>query len=208
MSSLTLILTRGAQSFSCNCNLKLNVSETKELLVDFGRKQQRNYHPVRINKAQIERPDSLKYLIFFITQDLPWSCHINTLVKKPCYHLRCPKGFKIFLLLRNFYICSIESILSVSITTWMGTAPKRTIWPLRGLSGQLSKPSEPPSLTCRIFTTGVADQRPRRFLVSQATQKTPLLPSGRCYRCLKGNTEMMRRSFFPQAIRLLNKNFD
>ncbi|KAK3569739.1 hypothetical protein QTP86_004069 [Hemibagrus guttatus] len=33
-----------------------------------------------------------------------------------------------------------------------------------------------------------------------------LLWSGKCFRSLKANTEKMRRSFFPQAIRTLNQN--
>ncbi len=33
-----------------------------------------------------------------------------------------------------------------------------------------------------------------------------LLPSGKRFRCLMAKTERLRRSFFPQAIRLLNSN--
>ncbi len=33
-----------------------------------------------------------------------------------------------------------------------------------------------------------------------------LLPSGKCFRSMMAKTERLRRSFFPQAIRLLNSN--
>ncbi len=33
-----------------------------------------------------------------------------------------------------------------------------------------------------------------------------LLPSGKCFRSMMAKTERLRRSFFPQAIRLLNTN--
>ncbi|KAK3521472.1 hypothetical protein QTP70_005772 [Hemibagrus guttatus] len=62
----------------------LNVSKTKGLLVDFSTKQKRNYQPLIINGTPVERVDSFRYLGVHITQDVSWSCHINTLVKKAC----------------------------------------------------------------------------------------------------------------------------
>ncbi len=59
----------------------LNVSKTKELIVDFGRKQERNYQPLRINRAPVERVDSFRYLTVCITEDLSWSSHT------PWWHL-------------------------------------------------------------------------------------------------------------------------
>ncbi|MCJ8733074.1 hypothetical protein PDJAM_G00218830 [Pangasius djambal] len=63
-------------------NLLLNVSKTKELIVDFSTKQERSYHPLNINGTPVERVDSFWYLGVHITQNLSWSCHINTLMKK------------------------------------------------------------------------------------------------------------------------------
>ncbi|KAK3546669.1 hypothetical protein QTP70_031403, partial [Hemibagrus guttatus] len=63
-------------------NLLLNVSKTKELIVDFRTKQERNYQTPVINESPVERVDSFRYLGVHITQDLSWSCHINTVVKK------------------------------------------------------------------------------------------------------------------------------
>ena len=51
-------------------NLMLNVSKTKELIIDFSRKQQRSYHPLSIKGAEVERVNSFKYLGVNITQDL------------------------------------------------------------------------------------------------------------------------------------------
>ncbi|KAK3556092.1 hypothetical protein QTP70_005252 [Hemibagrus guttatus] len=103
-------------------NLLLNISKTKELIVDFSTKQQRNYQTPVINERAVERVDSFRYLGVHITQDLSWSCHINTVVKKALqslYHLRRLRDFTLpSKVLRNFYSCTIESILMGNITTW------------------------------------------------------------------------------------------
>ncbi|KAK3545487.1 hypothetical protein QTP70_007737 [Hemibagrus guttatus] len=110
-------------------NLLLNVSRTKELIVDFSTEQKRNYQPLIINGTPVERVDSFQYLGVHITQDVSWSCHVNTLVKKAqqcLYHLRRLKDFKLPpKVLKTFYTCTIESILMGSITAWFGNSTKQ-----------------------------------------------------------------------------------
>ncbi|KAK1784700.1 hypothetical protein P4O66_003378 [Electrophorus voltai] len=72
-------------------NLLLNVSKTKELIVDCSKKQGRHYQPVRISGTMVERVDSFRYLGVHNSQDLSWSRHTNSLAKKArqrLYHLR------------------------------------------------------------------------------------------------------------------------
>ncbi|KAK3508133.1 hypothetical protein QTP70_015272 [Hemibagrus guttatus] len=106
---------RNLENWCQRNNLLLNVSRTKELIVDFSTKPQRNYQTPLINESPVERVDSFKYLSVHITQDLSWSCHINTGVKKAwqrLYHLRPLRDFRLpSKVLRNFYSCTIESIL-------------------------------------------------------------------------------------------------
>ncbi|KAK3575632.1 hypothetical protein QTP86_031588, partial [Hemibagrus guttatus] len=81
---------RNLENWCQRNNLLLNVSKTKELIVDFSTKQERNYQTPMIKKSPVERVDSFRYLGVHITQDLSWSCHINTMVKKArqrLYHL-------------------------------------------------------------------------------------------------------------------------
>ncbi|KAK1788609.1 hypothetical protein P4O66_002686 [Electrophorus voltai] len=59
-------------------NLLQNVSKTKDLIVDCSKKQERHYHPVRINGTTAERVDSFRYLGVHISQDLPWSSQPQT----------------------------------------------------------------------------------------------------------------------------------
>ncbi|KAK3512849.1 hypothetical protein QTP70_028918 [Hemibagrus guttatus] len=49
-------------------NLLLNVSKTKELIVDFSTKQERNYQSLIINGTPVEKVDSFRYLGVHITQ--------------------------------------------------------------------------------------------------------------------------------------------
>ncbi|KAK1793744.1 hypothetical protein P4O66_001478 [Electrophorus voltai] len=57
-------------------------------------------------------------------KDLSWSRYTNSLAKKArqrLYHLRRLRDFKLpSKVLRNFYTCTIESILTGNITVWFG----------------------------------------------------------------------------------------
>ncbi|KAK3536509.1 hypothetical protein QTP86_013833 [Hemibagrus guttatus] len=117
---------RNLENWCQRNNLLLNVSKTKELIVDFSTKQERNYQTPVINESPVERVDSFRYLGVHITQDLSWSCHINYMVKKAqqcLYHLRRLGDFRLpSKVLRNFYSCIIESILMGNIATWFGNS--------------------------------------------------------------------------------------
>ncbi|KAK1802989.1 hypothetical protein P4O66_021528, partial [Electrophorus voltai] len=79
-------------------NLLLNVSKIKELIVDCSKKT-------------------------------CWSRHTNSLAKKALqrlYHLRRLRDFRLpSKVLRNFYTCTIESILTGNIKVWFGNSTKQ-----------------------------------------------------------------------------------
>ncbi len=56
-----------------NC-LSLNVSKTKELIMDFRKRQQRPYTRLMISGTPVERVSSFKYLGVNISVDLTWDC--------------------------------------------------------------------------------------------------------------------------------------
>ncbi|KAK1797475.1 hypothetical protein P4O66_008336 [Electrophorus voltai] len=109
-------------------NLLLNLSKTKELIVDCSKKQEHHYQPVRISGTMVERVDSFRYLGVHISQYLSWSRHTNSLAKKAhqrLYHLRHLRDFRLpSKVLRNFYTCTMESILTGNITVCLDRALK------------------------------------------------------------------------------------
>eukprot|EP00061_Rhincodon_typus_P001080 g13662.t1 len=67
-------------------NLSLNISETKELIIDF-RKKGGEHAPIYINGTEVERVESVKFLRVTITNDLSWTSHVNVMVRKTQQHL-------------------------------------------------------------------------------------------------------------------------
>ena len=61
-------------------NLSLNVSKTKELIVDY-RKRKAEQAPINIDRAVVERVESFKFIGVHITNKLSWSKHTKTVVR-------------------------------------------------------------------------------------------------------------------------------
>ncbi len=105
-----------------NC-LSLNVSKTKEQIVDFRKRQQRPYTPLMISGTPVERVSSFKYLGVNISEDLTWTTHIQTQVKKArhrLYHLRQLRKFRVSpAILKTFYSGAIESVLTQCISVFL-----------------------------------------------------------------------------------------
>ncbi len=198
-----------------NC-LSLNVSKTKELIVDFRKRQQRPHTPLMISGTPVERVSSFKYLSVNISEDLTWTTHIQTQVKKArqrLYHLRQLRKFRvspaILKTFYSFYSGAIESVLTQCISVWYGNssnqdckALQRVVRLAESISG-----SALPSLHDIYFKR--CKSRAAKILKDSTHPGNHLfilLPSGKHSRSMMAKTERLRRSFFPQAIRLLNTN--
>ncbi|KAL0146840.1 hypothetical protein M9458_057779, partial [Cirrhinus mrigala] len=107
-------------------HLQLNVRKTKELVVDFRRRQQRSHEPLIISGAPVEKVSSFKYLGVHISSDLTWTVHIQVQSKKArqrLSHLRQLRKFRVSpVILRTFYSGAAESILTQNITSWHGNS--------------------------------------------------------------------------------------
>jgi len=70
----------------------------------------------------VERLSNYRYLGVHIAEDLTWTTHIDTLVRKAkqhLYHLRQLRKFRVSRrILQTFYAGAVESILRGSITAW------------------------------------------------------------------------------------------
>ncbi|KAM9451170.1 uncharacterized protein Hap1MRO34_021554 [Clarias gariepinus] len=121
------------------------------------------------------------------------------------YHLRRLRDFRLpSKVLRNFYSCTIESILTGNITTWFGNS---TMQDRRALQ-RVVRSAE------RIIRTELPDVHliyskrcwtKARKIVKDLSHPNnglfSLLRSEKRFRSLKANTERLWRSFLPQAIR-------
>ena len=191
-------------------NLSLNAEKTKEMIIDPRRR--RDLHgPLYIGEAQVERVKTFKFLGTHISEDLSWSHNTQHIVSKSqqrLYFLRKLRKFGLSTkLLSNFYRCTVESILTNSITVWFGncTVQKRKALQRVIKTAQYICGTAFPSLQ-DIYKTRVTKRahniikdttHPQRILFT-------LLPSGRRYRSMKARTSRLKNSFYPQAIRLLN----
>ncbi len=182
-------------------------SKTKELIVDFRKRHLLPYTPLMISGTPVERVSSFKYLGVNISEDLNWTTHIQTQVKKArqrLYHLRQLRKFRVSpTILKTFYSGTIESVLTQCISVWYGNSSSQDCKALQRvvrLAERISG-SALPSLQdiylkrCRSRAVKITkdSNHPGNCLFT-------LLP----FRSLMAKTERLRRSFFPQAIRLLN----
>ncbi len=67
-------------------NLSLNVSKTKEVVIDFKRNSG-DHPPLTIDSSTVERVSSTKFLGLHITEDLTWTTNTTSLSKKAQQHL-------------------------------------------------------------------------------------------------------------------------
>ena len=94
-------------------NLSLNMIKTKEMIADY-RERRTEHAPILIDGAVVEPVESLKFLGVHITNKLTWFKHTKAVVKRARQNLFPLRRLK------RFYSCTIESILTGSITAWYG----------------------------------------------------------------------------------------
>ncbi|KAI3359443.1 hypothetical protein L3Q82_002939 [Scortum barcoo] len=113
---------RALTSWCQDNNLQLNVSKTKELIVDFRRRQREEHAPLSINGTTVERVNSFRFLGVHISEDLTWTHHTDFITKSArqrLFFLRRLRRLNMdSRLLCSFYRCTIESILTGCITAW------------------------------------------------------------------------------------------
>ncbi len=173
----------------------------------------------------MERVSSFKYLGVNISEDLTWTAHIQTQVKKArqrLYHLRQLRKFRVSpAILKIFYSGAIES---VSAQCGLQMASISTATPCRQWCVWLSASQGLVFSLYRTFTSNVSHLfgsivfavfyfkrcKSRAAKIIKDSNHIDnslfiLLPSGKHFRSIMAKTERLRRTFFPQAIRLLNK---
>ncbi len=173
---------------------QLSLSEreqTKELIVDLRKRQQRPYTPLMISGTPVERVSSFKHLGVHISEDLTWTAHIQTQVKKArqrLYHLRQLRKYMVSpVILKTFYSGTIESVLIQCISVWYSNATNQDCKALQRvvrLAERISG-SALPSLQ-DIYLKRCKSRAVQIIKVSNypGNHLFCLLPSGKCFRSM------------------------
>ena len=106
--------------------LSLNISKTKEMIIDFRRKKE-NLEPVIINGQEVEVVEEYKYLGTIIDDKLSWKSNthrVHAKAQQRLFFLRKLRSFNVdTCLLKLFYQTFINSILTFSFHAWYGNLP-------------------------------------------------------------------------------------
>ena len=193
-------------------NLELNVSKTKELIVDF-RKGNHIHKPVNIKGTDVTNVPQYDYLGTTITESMSWNANLCRLAKKAnkrMYHLRKLREFRVNQQLQiMFYRSVIESVLVSGIAAWGGgvtVQDKRIINRVRKCAERIIGVKVPnwesiyESRVCQMTNKILRDNRHPLHRYFQ------YLPSGRRLRHTKARTNRFKASFVPNSIRLHNRS--
>ena len=190
-------------------NLTLNVTKTKEIIIDY-RRNKNDKTPLVVHNQNVEIVKHFKFLGAYITDDIKWGMNCTDIAKKArqrLYFLRTLKSFKVHQsILVNFYRAIIESILTRSIIVWFGSASKKDVTKLQSVVRTAEK----------IIGTGLPslhsihkrriEKRTCAIMKEQSHPTSHLftfLPSGKRLRTFYGNKRFIN-SFYPSAVRIFN----
>ncbi len=194
-------------------NLSLNVEKTKEVVMDFRRRNSTDHPPLTIDSSTVERVSSTKFLGVHITEDLTWTTNTMSLSKKAQQRLHFLRWLKRASLpppiLTTFYRGTIESVLTSCITVWYGNcsaADRKTLQRTVNTAAKIIGAPLPSILD--IFLARCSSKT--NSIVKDPTHPShslfQLLPSGRRYRSIRARSARLLNSFFPQAVRALNSD--
>ncbi len=198
----------------CGANyLSLNVEKTKEVVMDFRRRNSTDHPPLTIDSSTVERVSSTKFLGVHITEDLTWTTNTMSLSKKAQQRLHFLRRLKRASLpppiLTTFYRGTIESVLTSCITVWYGNCSatdRKTLQRTVNTAAKIIGAPLPSILD--IFLARCSSKT--NSIVKDPTHPSHSLfrnsPSGRRYRSIRARSARLLNSFFPQAVRALNSD--
>ncbi|KAK3535371.1 hypothetical protein QTP70_011131 [Hemibagrus guttatus] len=188
--------------------------KTKEMVVDF-RRAQSDHSPLNIDGSNVEIVKSTKFLGVHMAEDLTWSLNTSSITKKDQQHLyflrRLRKAHLPPPIVTTFDRGTIESTLSSCITAWFGNctvSDRKTLQRIVKTAEKIIGVSFP--FIMDIYSTSCI--RKANSIVDDPTHPShtlfTLLPSGKRYRSIRALSTRLLNSFFPQAIRCLNRELN
>ncbi|KAL0199541.1 hypothetical protein M9458_002728, partial [Cirrhinus mrigala] len=191
-------------------NLELNTLKTVEMTVDF-RRNPPALPPLTIMDSTVTSVETFRFLGTTLTQNLKWDNHIDLIVKKAqqrLYFLHQLRKFNLPKeLLKQFYSAIIESVLCTSITVWFSSANKTDLRRLQRIVRTAERIICKTLPTLQELYSSRVSKRAGKIILDPSHPAHilfELLPSGRRYRARTTKTARHRKSFFPQAIYLMN----
>ncbi len=170
------------------------------------KRQQRSYTPLMISGTPVERVSSFKYLGVNISEDLSWTAHIQTQVKKARQSVPSATAEKFRVspaILKTFYSGAIESVMTQFISVWYGNAIPQTLKSEPQSSAESCALSWVHLRVCSHLSAGYLPQTlQKQSCKNHQKPKSPwqpsliLLPSGKRFRSMMAKTERFRWSFF------------
>ena len=212
-------MTQEVMSFVDWCDsshLVLNVTKTKEMVIDFC-KQTKVPDLIVIKEKDVERVDTFKYPSIVLDNKLMWKQNTDSIVKKTKPRLYCLRKLRMFtqhFLLQLFYTSIIvSSTLTFGLACWEGNLLKRD-------RDKLNRIIKTASVVIGKEQEGIDTihaHRTRSKMKKILKDKThPFNPiyiqqriehSGR-FRLPRTRTNRNMRSFFPTSIKFYNEDFN
>lgn len=196
----------------CGNSLFLNISKTKEMVIDF-RKKPLPLQPVTINEIVIETVNEYKYLGTIIDHKLTWSA--NTLARyskaqQRLFFLRKLRSFNAEnSTLTLFYLTFIQSVVTFAIQCWGGGLSIQN----RNMLDKVTKTGRKIIRSDVKSVTNLTDQYTLKLALRILEDplhplhtEFSLLPSGCRFRMPRTKTKRHITSFVPRSIQLLNES--
>ena len=221
-TSLTGFITTSESSYRsavdelvgwCDSNhLLLNVSKTKEVVVDF-RRNPPPPRPLIIKGEEVEIVGEYKYLGSIIDSRLEWSANTQAIVKRAnqrLYFMRRLNSFQVSRrLLELFYKATVESVLTFNSLCFFGSLREHDKARLSKITKTASKLIGHPVTDLQVHFEAKAVKRLGTIqrdtthplcdeLLAQTSSRSGRLVS------FRARTDRFRCSFLPTAVRLVN----
>ena len=190
--------------------LDLNVSKTKELVIDF-RKNPVSIPDLYINGEKVERVSAYKYLGVIVDERLDFKQNTECIYKKCQSRIYCLQKLRNIgisqKILGNYYKSCVESLLTFSFICWFGCLTVRDKNVLDGVVRVCSKVVRMRQVSLEELYEIRVRKKEKQIACDSShvlAKHYECLPSGRRYRTFKVKTRAAK-SFIPKSILLLNK---
>ena len=196
----------------CEYNhLELNVTKTKQMIVDFRRSPSID-NTLYINNTVVENVSVYKYLGTLIDHNFTFAENVDNVYKKinqRVYFVRQLHRLNIDTkIMELFYNAIIQSVISFSITCWYGNCTQDSKHKIMKVINTSRKLGINNFSLDQIYVTFSKIRCNTIIKDSQhpLNNSYQLLPSGRRFQSLKCRTSRYSNSFLPSSIRILNND--